>query len=102
MAYADRLQSEYDEISAGINDLMERAAAENRDLTDDENSQIERDDKRRGDLEKAPSTTPSVEERDQRVSQMRARVPRAADGAAHQPGARRPGGADPARDRGHR
>ena len=75
MGYADRLQAEFDEITAGINDRLERAAAENRDISDDENAQIERDDKRRADLEKAIGHYTDQAARTMRVNELRGKIP---------------------------
>jgi hypothetical protein len=41
-AYLDRLNSQYDELRAGIDTIVNRAAEENRDVTDDEQAQVDR------------------------------------------------------------
>jgi hypothetical protein len=48
--YLDRLHEQHDEITAGVNDVLNRAADENRDVTDDEAGQVERDRSRLAEL----------------------------------------------------
>lgn len=73
-AYLDRLHGEFDEITNGISAVVERAADESRDLTGEENTQVERDDKRRDDLLKAIEHHTALEERTAKVAQARGRV----------------------------
>ena len=42
-AYLDRLNEQFDEIRTGIDELVNRAADENRDVTDDEQKRVDRD-----------------------------------------------------------
>lgn len=88
MSQLDNLQREFDTLTTGITAIMERAADEGRDLTDDENGAIERDDARRDFIEKEMTRLQGLMERDQRVAQMRSRlaatggqVVRSADGS---------------------
>lgn len=67
MSYLDRLRAEFDQITAGIDSVLERAADNNRDLTDDENAMIERDDKRRDELQKAIDVQVALLERTNKV-----------------------------------
>lgn len=75
MAYVDRLQSEFDQITEGIETLLERAAADGRDLTADENQQIERDDNRRTELEKSIQHYSGIAQRTQKVNALRSQMP---------------------------
>lgn len=74
MSQIDNLQREFDTLTAGITQTLERAADEGRDLTDDENGAIERDDKRRDFIEKELTRLNGLLERDQRVAKLRASV----------------------------
>jgi HK97 family phage major capsid protein len=73
-AYLDRLHGEFDEITGGISALVERAAEESRDLTNEENTQVEREDKRRDDLLRAIEHHTALEERTNKVAAARGRV----------------------------
>jgi HK97 family phage major capsid protein len=73
--YLDRLHAQYDEITGGNTEILERAAAENRELTDDEKSIVERDDTRRDELAKAIEHYTARAERDSKVVALRSRVP---------------------------
>lgn len=74
--YADRLQAEFDEITTGITTVLERAADAGRDLTDEEQEQITRDDARRDTLQKAIGHYTEIEDRTAKVAALRSRVPR--------------------------
>jgi len=75
MAYVDRLIAEYDEITAGIQEILERAESENRDVTAEENTQIERDDARRKDLEKPIERYKGMDARQSKVDVLRSQMP---------------------------
>lgn len=74
-AYLDRLNSQYDEIRAGIDGLVNRAADENRDVTEDEAKQVNRDKDRLDELEKAIAHYSSMESQAGKVQALRATVP---------------------------
>ncbi len=76
MSYVDRLQDEYDEITSGIDEIMERAASEKRDLTKDEDAQIERDDNRRTELGKSIEHYSGMQQRATKVAALRSQMPR--------------------------
>jgi HK97 family phage major capsid protein len=76
--YIERLDKEFDEITDGINARLERAAEEGRDLTEEENALIERDDARRADVERAREHYTGLQERQGRVNQLRSRAPASA------------------------
>lgn len=65
--YLDRLRAEFDEITAGIDSVLERAADEGRDITDDEQAQLERDDKRREQLQHSIDTQAALLDRTGKV-----------------------------------
>jgi HK97 family phage major capsid protein len=73
-AYLDRLNAEFDEITTSITELVERAAADSRDLTDDENATIERADKRRDELTPVIEHHQKLDERTNKVLEARAKV----------------------------
>lgn len=73
--YRERLQGEFDQITEGITAILERAAEEGRDLTDDEKLQVERDDTRRDQLETGIKHYANLESRTDRVSQLRSTLP---------------------------
>ena len=75
MAYVDRLQAEYDEITAGIDEILGRAETENRDVSADENTQIERDDSRRRDLVKALEHYRGMDARQHKIDALRSQMP---------------------------
>jgi len=74
-SYLDRLNAEFDGITDGVNAVLERAANEDRDVTDDEQTQIDRDDARRQELTRSIEHYTEVEERTGRVAVLRGRVP---------------------------
>jgi HK97 family phage major capsid protein len=73
-SYVDRLTAEFDEITSGVTAVLERAADEGRDVTADENAQIERDDARREELQRAIDHYAGIAERTAKVSAVRDRV----------------------------
>lgn len=72
--YMDRLSDEFQQITDGIGLVLERAADEGRDLTEAEQAQIERDDKRRDELETAIKTQSELLERSGRVTDTLGRL----------------------------
>lgn len=73
-AYSDRLTAEFDEITDGVVALLERAATEERELSGDEQAQIDRDDARREELQKAIDHYAGLTERTAKVAAVRDRV----------------------------
>lgn len=74
-AYLDRLHSEFDECSATISTVLERAVTENRDPSEDEQSILTRSESRRVELEKAIDVQTSIETRTQKVAGLRGKAP---------------------------
>ena len=72
--YLDQLHAEFDELQTGITTIVDRAADEQRDVSDEENQQIERDRDRASDLEKAIKHYTDIEAQGERVADMRSRV----------------------------
>jgi HK97 family phage major capsid protein len=72
--YLDRLHEEFDTITEGINAVVDRAADENRDVNDDENTIVERDRTRLSELETAISHYSAIEEQRGKVANLRGRV----------------------------
>jgi len=87
--YLERLRSEFDEITDSIDSVLERAAEAGRDLTDEENAQIEREDARRDHLQKAIDTQAALLDRSAKVSArldgMRTPAPRSRVDTGAQP-----------------
>jgi HK97 family phage major capsid protein len=73
--YLDRLHEEFDDITRGVTDILERAADEGREVTPDETAQIERSDTRRDELTQQIEHYTGVEERTGRIATMRNRIP---------------------------
>jgi len=73
-AYLDRLNAEYDDVRTGIDTLVNRAAAENRDVTDDEQKQVDRDQSRLGELQTAITHYTQIETDAGQVAELRAKV----------------------------
>jgi hypothetical protein len=73
-SYLDRLNSEFDQITDGVNAILERAADADRDVTDDEQAQIDREDVRRQELTRSIEHYTEIEERSGRVNTLRGRV----------------------------
>jgi len=76
-AYLDRLNSQYDEIRDGIDAVVNRAADENRDVTEDETKQVERDKGRLAELTTAIEHYSALETQNAKVSELRRTVPAA-------------------------
>jgi hypothetical protein len=74
-AYLDRLNSQYDEIRDGIEALVNRAADDNRDVTDDEQKQVDRDKGRLSELATAIEHYAGLETQAGKVADIRRSVP---------------------------
>lgn len=72
--YLDHLNEEFDDITRGVTEILERAADDNRETTSDEQADIARSDTRRDELTKAIEYHTALEERSGKVASMRARV----------------------------
>jgi hypothetical protein len=73
-AYLDRLNEEYDQVRAGIDTIVNRAAEENRDVTDTEQQQVDRDQQRLTDLQPAISRYAQMETDAAQVADIRSKV----------------------------
>lgn len=73
-SYLDRLHDQYDEIRAGVDDLVNRAAESNRDVSDEEQAQVDRDEARMRDLSASIAHYTELAERNSQVAVMRGRV----------------------------
>ena len=76
-AYLDRLNSQYDEIRQGIEAVIDRAADENRDVTDPEQTQVDRDKGRLGELQTAIEHYTALETQNGKVAELRRSLPAA-------------------------
>jgi len=76
-AYLDRLNREFDELREGIDSLINRAAEENRDVSEAEEKQVNRDKARLDDLQTAIEHYSGLETQAGKVAQLRATVPAA-------------------------
>jgi len=75
--YLDRLHSQFDEIRTGIEETVNRAAEENRDVSDDEAQRVNRDRARMDELAGAIAHYTEIEQSTAQVSALRERVPAA-------------------------
>jgi len=75
--YLDRLHSQYDEIQNGVTAIANRAAEDNRDISDEEQKVIDRDKTRMAELETAISYHTEIESAAAKVTSLRERVPAA-------------------------
>jgi HK97 family phage major capsid protein len=75
--YLDRLHSQFDEIRTGIDGLVNRAAEENRDVTDEEQTRVDRDRARMDELNTAIAHYTEIESSVSQVTALRERVPAA-------------------------
>jgi HK97 family phage major capsid protein len=73
-AYLDRLHAQYDEIKSGIDTLVDRAADENRDVTDAEQTQVDRDQTRMTELERSIEHYEQIEQSAGKVGKLRERA----------------------------
>lgn len=84
-AYLDRLNAQFDEIRVGIDELVNRAADENRDVSDDEQKRVDRDRARMDELTAAIEHYSSIEKTNDRVTALRASTPAARPTATAKP-----------------
>jgi hypothetical protein len=73
--YLDRLNSQFDEITAGVEEILNRAADENRDVTKDEQDLVERETKKADDLKKSIDHYSSIEKTRSDVEVTRSKLP---------------------------
>lgn len=73
--YLNRLNAQFDEISAGIATVLDRAAAEDRDVTEDEAKLVERDQARAEELKKSIDHYAGIEATRSKVLDARAKIP---------------------------
>lgn len=69
-AYLDRLNEQFDEIKAGIDTLVDRAADENRDVTDAEQTQVDRDQSKLTELTTAIEHYSAIESQAEKVGKL--------------------------------
>lgn len=74
-AYLDRLTAQYDEIRTGIDAIVNRAADENRDVTEAEQAQVDRDRARLGELEQSITHYGELDQQTERVAAIRRALP---------------------------
>lgn len=74
-AYLDRLNAQYDEIRDGIDAVVNRAAEENRDVTDAEQTQVDRDRDRLGTLETSIEHYSKLDAQHAKVAELRRSAP---------------------------
>jgi len=74
-AYLDRLNEQYDEIRAGVDTLVNRAAEDGRDVTDAEQEQVDRDQTRMTELQTAIEHYSAIETQAAKVGELRRSVP---------------------------
>lgn len=73
--YLDRLNTQYDEINAGVESVLNRAAEANRDVNDDEQKIVDRDKARMEELASAIEHYSGLETATAKVTSLRERVP---------------------------
>lgn len=76
-AYLDRLNSQFDEIRTGIEAVIDRAAEDNRDVTEAEQGQVDRDRSRLTELQTAIAHYSGLETQTEKVAELRRAVPAA-------------------------
>lgn len=74
-AYLDRLNAQYDEARAGVEAIANRAAEDNRDVTDAEQTQIDRDRTRLGELETAIEHYSKLDAQHAKIADLRRSAP---------------------------
>jgi hypothetical protein len=74
-AYLDRLNQQFDEIREGIDSLVNRAADESRDVTDAEQTQVDRDRSRMAELQTAIEHYSGIEQQAGKVAALRSSTP---------------------------
>jgi HK97 family phage major capsid protein len=75
--YLDRLNEQYTEIHGGIETLVDRAADENRDVTPEEQAQVDRDQARLDELGRSIAHYSALEDSAAKVGQLRGATARA-------------------------
>jgi HK97 family phage major capsid protein len=74
-AYLDRLNAQFDEITNGITSLIDRAATEDRDVSEAEQAQVDRDRSRLEELQTAIGHYSELETRAAKVGELRRSLP---------------------------
>jgi HK97 family phage major capsid protein len=74
-AYLDRLNQQFDEVRDGISTLIDRAADEKRDVTDDEQKQVDRDKARMAELQTAIAHYSEIDQQAGKVAALRSATP---------------------------
>lgn len=74
-AYLDRLNESFDTITAGIDDVLNRAAEENRDVTKEEAEFVEREQAKAEDYRKSIDHYAGIEQSRAKVSEIRSKLP---------------------------
>src|SRR6187431_976417 len=74
-SYLDRLNEQHDEIVDGIDGLLNRATEANRDISDEEQKQVDRDKARLDDLDKSITYYTEMEQKKAKVATLRSTVP---------------------------
>ncbi len=73
-SYLDRLNAEYDELNDGITAILERAAEENREVTDPEQQEVTRAEERQETLQRSIEHYSALEERNTKINALRGRT----------------------------
>lgn len=76
-AYLDRLNTQYDEIREGIDAVVNRAAEENREVTEAETAQVDRDRTRLSELQTGIEHYTALETQNAKVGELRRSIPAA-------------------------
>lgn len=74
-AYLDRLNEQFDTVVEGIDEVLNRAADENREVTTDEQQLVEREQAKADEVKKAIEHYSGIEESRAKVQAVRSRVP---------------------------
>lgn len=74
-AYLDRLNAEYEEVRTAVDTTIDRAADENRDITDDESASVERSRERMNVLKAEIDRFSAIEREGAEVARVRTTVP---------------------------
>lgn len=74
-AYLDRLNESFDTITAGIDEILNRAADENRDVSKEEAELVEREQAKAEDLRKSIDHYAGIEASRAKVADIRAKLP---------------------------
>lgn len=75
MGYTATLQAQYDSHTNLIEGILQRAAAEDREVTDDEKAQIDAAEMQRTALDKSIEHYAAIEERTSKAAERRSRIP---------------------------